>query len=161
MENNKKFRIIRDTREKERNGWFWEPSEFCLGTESHKLDTGDYSIQGLETQVVIERKFGASELAKNIFEKRFPDCLSRLSKIPHSFIIIECPFQDILDYPYIKSMPRSTIKHIQVNGKLLLKKLCEIQFDYKIQMLFADNNCNAWELANSIFKRGWEKYGCK
>ena len=36
----------------------------------HKLDTGDYSIQGLEDKICIERKGCVEELAQNLGSKK-------------------------------------------------------------------------------------------
>ena len=76
---NEDFKIIIDTREQ-------LPWEFGFHTTSRKkLDTGDYSIQGMESIFTIERKMSVSEIATNITENRFKDVLNRLSQIPHAF----------------------------------------------------------------------------
>ncbi len=68
---NEDFNIIVDTREQ-------QPWNFkTYGTVSQKLDTGDYSIEGLENLVAIERKKSVNEFATNITEKRFKDWVER------------------------------------------------------------------------------------
>ena len=46
-----------------------------------KLNTGDYSIEGMESIFTIERKMSVSEIANNITENRFKDVLDRLDKV--------------------------------------------------------------------------------
>ena len=62
------FKIIKDTREQE--GYTFEPSSSryhkCEGMVVRKLDTGDYSLEGLEDKVCIERKASVVEFANNI-----------------------------------------------------------------------------------------------
>ena len=60
-----KFTVIRDTREKEGHGWWYEEDAYCIGTEATKLDVGDYSIKDKEHILCIERKESISELAGN------------------------------------------------------------------------------------------------
>ena len=50
------FKIIKDTREQE--GYTFQPSSSryhkCEGMVVRKLDTGDYSLEGLEDKVCVE-----------------------------------------------------------------------------------------------------------
>ena len=66
-----RFTVIRDTREKEGHGWWFDENAYCIGTEKTKLDIGDYSIKDKEHILCIERKESVSELAGNCGEKRF------------------------------------------------------------------------------------------
>ena len=63
------FNIIIDTREQQA----WEFPRHA--TANKKLDTGDYSLAGMEEVLCIERKKSVSEIASNITEKRFEDVL--------------------------------------------------------------------------------------
>ena len=81
--NKNDFTIIVDTREQ--HPWIFK--EFT--TAKRKLDTGDYSIEGLEDKLCIERKNGIAEIANNMMENRFSDVIDRMSKYPHSYILIE------------------------------------------------------------------------
>ena len=68
------FKIIIDTREQQ--PWVFED----YTTANEKLDTGDYSIEGMEDLLCIERKHSIGEIANNITEPRFKDVISRMSK---------------------------------------------------------------------------------
>ena len=62
-----KYTVIRDTREQE--GYYFSEYGLCEGMIDQKLDTGDYSIQGMEDKVCIERKGCVEELAINLGQK--------------------------------------------------------------------------------------------
>jgi hypothetical protein len=91
------FSVVRDTREKE--GWIFEkeekkPSKFqLLDTVVGTLNAGDYSIKGMESEIIIERKNGLCELFGNMVPKehkeRFEREMERLQHIKHKYLIIE------------------------------------------------------------------------
>jgi hypothetical protein len=62
------FTVIKDTREQE--GYYFSKFNTCAGMIEHKLDTGDYSIQGLEDKMCVERKGCVEELAINLGSKK-------------------------------------------------------------------------------------------
>ena len=99
MDNN--FTIIVDTREQKP----WQFNEYA--TAVRKLDTGDYSVEGLENILCIERKRSVSEIANNITESRFKDVLSRMSKYRFPFILLEFDLQDVLNFPVGSEIPKS------------------------------------------------------
>ena len=49
-----KFLVIKDTRE--RDGWYFKESNYCQGMVDKKLDTGDYSVEGLEDVLCIKKR---------------------------------------------------------------------------------------------------------
>ena len=48
------FTVIKDTREQE--GYYFSKYNTCAGMVDRKLDTGDYSIEGMEHLICVERK---------------------------------------------------------------------------------------------------------
>ena len=64
------YKVIKDTREQD--GYTFESFTgrytSCKGMVVKKLDTGDYSLEGLEDKLCIERKGRVSELAITINE---------------------------------------------------------------------------------------------
>ena len=146
-----KFTVIRDTREK--NGWYFKETEYCQGMLEQKLDTGDYSIEGLEDTLCIERKGCVSELANNIVDKRFDRELERMAGFKYKFIILEFSVDDILAFPVGSEIPKKTWSKIRITGRFILKRLSEIQTKYGIHVIPCGNNLAAWHMANSIIKR--------
>lgn len=85
------FTLIVDTREPIRLAYKFSGFD----VERAKLDTGDYSIKGLEHVVTVERK--TKEDAWNCVagsRKRFEQCLLRLAKLDRAAIVIECSLDE-------------------------------------------------------------------
>lgn len=147
------FVVVVDTREQ-------QPWEFGLHvTAKRKLETGDYSIEGLEHLLCIERKKSVSEIANNITEKRFKDVLERMSKIPYSFILLEFDLEDVYSYPVGSDIPKKLWDSLRISGNYILKYLTLIQLNYGIHLLFCGDAENAEKMAVSIMKRTYEKHG--
>lgn len=141
------FTIIIDTREQK--PWLFQHQ----ATANIKLDTGDYSIQGYENVLAIERKRNVAEVANNITEKRFKDVIDRLSKIKHSFILLEFDLQDVMTYPIGSDIPRKLWDKIRISPAFIIKHLIDLQLDHNIKVIFCGNSTNAEKLALSIMKK--------
>ena len=141
------FTIIIDTREQQP----WVFNHYL--TANRKLDTGDYSIEGLENIVTIERKKSASEFANNITESRFKDVIDRLSKIKHSFLLLEFDLEDILIYPVGSSVPRKMWDKIKISPSFLIKNILDLQMLHNIHICFCGNSDNAEKMAEYILKK--------
>lgn len=147
------FTIIVDTREQ-------QPWEFGLHTTSRKkLDTGDYSIEGLESLLTIERKKSVSEIANNITESRFKDVLQRMSIIPYKFMLFEFDLEDVYNFPVGSDIPKKLWDKIKISPKYLLKYLTELQLNYDIHVIYCGCAEDAEKMAVSIMKRVYEKHG--
>ena len=146
-----KFTVIRDTREK--SGWDFKETEYCQGMLERKLDTGDYSIEGLEDILCIERKGSVSELANNIVDKRFDRELERMANFEYKFLVLEFSVDDILSFPVGSEIPKKTWNKIRISGRFILKRLAEIQIEHGISVIPCGNNLAAWHVVNSIMKR--------
>jgi len=147
------YTIIIDTREQQ--PWTFDNHI----TANQKLDTGDYSIQGLEHLLAIERKKSVAEIANNISEKRFVDVLERLSKIPYKFILLEFSLDDVYNFPMGSDIPKKLWPKLKISPKYLLKYLTEIQLNYGIHVIYCGDKSNAEKMAESIMKRVNEKHG--
>lgn len=156
IENTEGFTVIRDTREQKNHGWTWQASERCAGMIEKALPTGDYTILGAEKTLCIERKASVSEIANNLSEKRFPKFLERFSKFEHAFLIAECSFDDVMKFPTNSNVPVYLWDKLLMKGKLLTKKITEIQLKYNLNIIWAGNQHNAWTMADSIFKRVYD-----
>jgi hypothetical protein len=147
MDSKYTFNIIIDTREQ-------KPWAFAsCNTIKKKLDTGDYSIDGLENMLCIERKNSVSEIANNMSEPRFKDELDRMSNYLYKFILLEFSLQDVLNYPRGSNVPSKVWSKIKIRPPYILKYLTELQTKYNIHVIFCDNPIAAEEMAFSIIKR--------
>ena len=141
------FTIIVDTREQQP----WAFEEYV--TAHKKLDTGDYSIEGLEDILTIERKKSVSEIANNITESRFKDVIERLSKIKYSFILLEFNLEDILSYPNGSTLPKKIWTKVKITPQFIIKHIIELQLYHNIKILFCGSSNNAAKMATYIMKK--------
>ncbi len=121
------FKIIRDSREKKGNGWNFRASSNCSGMEVRKLDTGDYSIDGYEHLIMIERK-SITDLWHSLVQdrERFMREMERAKEIPARYLIIEGGLKDVLD----------GIFYSKVSPEFILASLVSLQIKYGVHVIF-------------------------
>jgi ERCC4-type nuclease len=144
---NEDFRIIVDTREQQ--PWSFED----YSTSIAKLDTGDYSIEGLEDTICIERKKSVSEVANNITESRFKDVINRLKEIKYPFVLLEFDLYDVLRYPVGSNVPKRMLSKIRISPAFIMKNILDLELKHNIHVIFCGDEVNASKLAGMIFKR--------
>ena len=145
------FTIIVDTREQK--PWSFEHH----AKANHKLDTGDYSIEGLENLVAIERKRNVAEFANNITEKRFVDVVERLSQIKYAFILFEFDMKDIVQYPIGSDIPKRLWNKIRISPAFILKHIVDLQIEHNIKIIFCGDSNNAEKVALSLMRKIYKK----
>lgn len=133
------FTIIIDTREK-------LPFDFSIRgvqQEKIKLDTGDYSVKGLENKICLDRKVGASELYQNLFKQytRFKKELLRMQAYERAIFIVENPYQEILDFP--NSLPKRARASVKFGRQHLIDKIKHIQEKYGVEFIFCEGRMDA------------------
>lgn len=153
-----RFHVIKDTREKSGHGWWWDEDSYCSGTTKAKIDIGDYTIEGLEKLLCIERKESVSEFAGNCTEKRFWREMDNMSLFPHKFLILEFSWLDIERYPAGSGIPKSKWGSIRIKGNYMMSLLSTIMVDKGISVIAADNSDRAQKIAYRIMRKVWEFY---
>jgi ERCC4-type nuclease len=141
------FTIIVDTREQQ--PWVFKHH----ATANQKLDTGDYSIQGYEDIICIERKHSISEFVNNMTEKRFSNVLERMSSYKYAFIIMEFDFDSVVNFPLGSDIPKRIWKNLKINPAYIIKYISDIQVKYNIKVLFCGSSHNAAKMAVSLMRR--------
>ena len=149
------YLVVKDTREKAGHGWTFKKNDHCLGQVVDTLKTGDYSLRGFESVVVVERKGGVAEFVGNLTKKRFQDELGRLESIPYPFVICEFTIEDLINYPVGSGIPPRKWKYLKVKGPAALKLFLDIQMVFKTKFLFCGQEGQT--VASSIFKRAMER----
>ncbi|NDG29765.1 hypothetical protein EB118_06685 [bacterium] len=152
------YTVIKDTREQ--NGYYFPTNFSCAGCIDRKLDTGDYSIRGLEDKLCIERKGCIEELAINLGHKKHPFMreIERMKPFSHKFIILEFSLDDLLKFPEHTRIPVKQQESLKITGKYMLKCLIEFQLYENINVLFCNDKFNAFVVVCSIMKRVNEMY---
>lgn len=153
-----KFTVIRDTREKENKGWVFNPTETCTGMVDQALDTGDYSLVGMEDLLCIERKGSVAELANNVTESRWPKFLARMERYEYKFLILDFSWESIIEFPMNSGIPLDKLKSIRISGKFLMRLLSEIQVNRGIHVLPCNDPITARYVASNIMKRVNEQH---
>ncbi len=143
------FTILQDTREN--HPWKFEPQPY-FDVKVQKLDTGDYTVQGYEDILCIERKATSNEVAINVCEMRFQKEIDRMLNFKQKFIVCEFSYNTLLKYPYESGIPANRILEVKINVNYILKMLFEYQIR-GIHVLFCDNPKNAANAAFNIMKR--------
>ena len=148
-----KFTVLKHTREKE--GWTFTKTQFCDGMISKALKTGDYTLEGYENVICLERKKNPEEISLNVGRKKkqFNNEIDRMRDFKHSFIICEFSVTDLFGFPNNSKIPRYQKSQIKMTGDYVLKCLLEYTICNNIQLMFCDNPRAAQRVALSIFKR--------
>lgn len=122
------------------------PTKFTpLGRHPHSK--GDYSIEGFEDRIGIERKgmedaWGTvlgweteHQVAKGApgRRQRFEKELENLQKLEASMVVVEATFDDCL-----RLIPQWGKKEAKVNAKIFLRSVLAYMQDYKVTWLFCD-----------------------
>lgn len=123
------FTIVRDTREKDGAGWKFNATANCNGTVTKKLDTGDYSIEGMEHLITIERK-SISDLWGTLLSgrDRFIKEMERARSIPSRYIVVEGSLKDVYDGCYFS----------KVSPDFIIASLTSLEYEYGVHVVFAD-----------------------
>lgn len=155
------YTVIVDTREQE--GYFFKKFDKCKGAIRQKLDTGDYSIQGLEDKLCIERKGSIEELAINLGYKKatFYREIDRMKTYNDRFIVLEFSLDDLIKYPDKSRIPEEYRDKVKITGKYMLRCLMEFQVNDGINVVFCGNKENSFYFVGSLLKRINEKYFLK
>jgi DNA excision repair protein ERCC-4 len=154
--NEKTFEVIRDTREQD--GWTFSRSKVIDNIIDQKLDTGDYTIVGLEDKICIERKATTSEVSANICEKRFFAELVRMQTFEFRFLVCEFDFQDILTFPKNSGIPSHRHKYVKISPQFIMKNMSEIQIKYGVNVIYAGSKQAAEILVDNLLRRLYEYY---
>lgn len=126
MPNDDTFTIIQDTREK-------KPVEFAAhgaveSVEIAKLDTGDYSVKGMESVLMIERKASVDEvfMCLGVQWGRFEKEMERAKPYKYKYLVIEANLSQI----YYGS------SYSNMSGKFIVARLLAIQHKYGVIPIF-------------------------
>ena len=142
--------ILYDSREKHPYSSFCDKFGNYLECRKVKLDTGDYSIEGLENILVIERKGSLVEFANNIMQDRFDKELERIQSFPFRYIILEFDMDEVMGYPFNQKLPKRVKMGIKIRGSYILRKIIEYQEKYGVYIIMSGSHGK--ETAMAILK---------
>lgn len=140
-------RILRDTREKK--GFWIFGGKRC---KAAALKTGDYTLEGYEDILAIERKKSVSEISMNFTDKSgaFWREMERMTEIEHAYLIFEFTMEEVAGFPWKSKLPPYIKKKIRVRGGYLLAQIEKIE-EMGIKVIFAGSRDSAISIAEKIF----------
>ena len=153
------FKVIVDTRENPKFRWDFSIIEKCIGTEIRKLDTGDYSIEGLEDVLAIERKRSTGEIAMNIGidKERFIAELERMSKFKYKYLLLEFTMEDVNNFPKKSGIAVWRWKGLRITSKYMAKCLSSYKEKYGIEVIYCTSQEEANDRAIQIIQMVYEE----
>jgi len=136
--------ILIDTREK-------LPFQFGNDVETFntKLEVGDYSLQGLEHLVAVERKSLDDFINSTIHNKRrFTQNLIDLTRMDHKAIVVEASLRDVFMHRY-KS---------KIHNQAVFGIVAAITGKWKIPVFFWENHAYGQMMVEKYLKAIWDYY---
>ena len=145
------LKVLQDNKEKTP----WDLSIYGFDQERVHLATGDYTIEGYEDIICIERKRTPAEVAGNlgVERKRFEAELVRMEEFRFRCIICEFTAAQLGAFPKGAKIPSYLKRKIRIRGPYLIKKLNEICEEHGIELIFAGNKQRAEEEAVEFLQR--------
>lgn len=125
---------MRDDREK-------QPWNLSYPTKVKRLEVGDYSFDGLEKLVAIEKKSGLIELLNDLtasYRPTFERFLKRLSKVPVRCIVVGEPLSEWRVHKALKIVKEKSRGKSQLIPRTIYYWLGEMMMTYNIPVLFLD-----------------------
>lgn len=147
------MKIICDTREN--TGAFLFRAYADVEVINRKLDTADYSLEGFENIVVIDRKKTPAELCTNLGadSARFNRELDRMRSIEFSYFVCEFPYSYLEIFPKNSGIPKYRWKKLKITGAYLRKRIKEIEEEYpNIKFIFCNSSEEAEDITYQILK---------
>lgn len=144
------YRIVVDSREK--NPLWTNPNKVIV----KGLSTGDYSIEGLEDEIAIERK-DASDLFGTLTSghKRFKKELERAEKLQYFGVVIEGNYTSILNKDFDGSW------NIKVKGFVVTSILFTIHVKYKVPFFFCNDRHESKRVIRELFNAYFKIHNAK
>ena len=123
----RKFTVIRDSREKAGHGYKFRASANCLPMKTHKLDVGDYSIEGYEHIIMVERKTIADLWGTLVQGRvRFMKEMERAKDHRVKYLIIEGSLADV----------NKGIRYSKVRAEYIISSLISLEMKHGVHVIY-------------------------
>jgi ERCC4-type nuclease len=149
--------LLVDSREK--HYWDFECDDAFDKVEYRKLDAGDYSIEGLEDVIVIERKATIDELFNNFTKdkKRIAAEFDRLEDHPFKFIVIEETCDDIMNpHKYYINKKGINTQSPKMPVAVVTSNLTKLMLERNVHVIFGGLRAQA--MARGILLHAYDLY---
>lgn len=158
------FRVVRDSKEQAGTGWKFRASsggdgrKLCAGTVVAPLDPGDYTIEGLEHVLRVERKGSVNDLVNSIATGRMASQLARLAKFRWAYLVMEFDLEEVVKWhAYAGKMRARGVKVGLHRPDAAFSALMKLHFRYpSVHFVFAGKS--GPDYIRCLFKRVLEEY---
>lgn len=150
--------IILDTREKKDSFYFFSYPD--VQTKTKGLKTGDFSIEGYEDKITIDRKRDCNELQMCLGQHwaRFYRELQRMSSFDEGYIVCAFPYEDVETFPFNSGVPKHRWKYIKTSAKFLKKRIHDIEDEFpNIKFIFSYSKMEAEEITYNLLRTYYDK----
>lgn len=139
------FRIVCDTREQ--HPLLFRKSRVITGTIIKKLNVGDYSIEGYENKISIERK-SAQDLFQSLGRghKRFGKEIEKAKGLDYFAVVVEEPFRTIYEKAF------ESAHFTGLRGDVVAKICCTLEIRGDAKFFFCQDRAEAVSLIRHLFK---------
>jgi len=146
--------IVSDSREQ--LPWPFKKNKFVEDIKKGCLKTGDYSIEGFENKIAIERK-SLADLFQTTGQghKRFKKELERAKDLDYFAIIVEGSFTNIINEDY------EGAQYTKMRGYIVMKILMSWIMKYDIDVFFCKDRKECVNLTNYLFLSYLKNKGVK
>ena len=112
-----------------------------------RLDVGDYSLEGEESKISIERKSSIDLYATlTAGHARFNKEIERSKAYDYFAIVVDSSYEDTLNKRFAGSM------HTKVKGYIIMAIIFTIHIKHQIPIFFANNRKESRNIIKELFK---------
>ena len=136
--------LIVDTREKQ--PWCFDTDDAFSDIIYQKLDGGDYSIQGMEHLITIERKATVDELYMNFTKdkKRIAAEFERLKDHRFKIVVIEESCEDVMNpNKYYVNKKKINRRSPKMPVAVVVSNLTKLMLEQNVQVIFGGMRAQA------------------
>lgn len=139
------MKIVIDTREQ--RPFSFKLSSNVTGIIRKKLPAGDYSIEGYENNIALERKSSADLFQTMGKEhKRFKKEIERAANYDYFAIIVEDTFSKVIDKEFENS------HYCNMLGDTIIQICYTLKMKYGVDIIFCDGRQEATSICRHIFR---------
>lgn len=138
--------IYVDTREQK--PYIFNKTKNCMGSILTKLDAGDYTIEGCEDLIRIERKSSVTELFINLGRERerFYNEIERMADIKYKFLVLEFSYADLLKGSY----------YSKISPNYIISNLMKLSLEHNIHVIYCGDRINAQDYSRRLLLKIWK-----
>lgn len=142
---------------RERTPFNFDGDDDFAAVKHTKVDAGDYTIEGMETIITIERKASADELLNNFYENkdRILAEFDRMKDYKFKFIVVEQDLETVMNpQSYYINHSKKNRRSPMVPVAVVMENLTNIMLKHNVHVIFAGSK--AAKITKCLLLRAYE-----